>query len=175
MCWLLYPNCPAKVYSNYPARHQKNIVKYYKNYPTECDTSRRDGRKYMQETSTGYVKPIGYTLISQMLKTTKHNLINHRNNESSLPTLVNTNGSTDTWIHRYYSKYSALYFTVARSTEGRSPAGFAVSVHLRPLLARVHVRSLWLNCACFCYNATKWVYFSTPHIHIRFLRANRVL
>ena len=65
----------------------------------------------MQETLTGYVKPIVYALISQKLKTTKHNLINHRNNESSLPTLVNTNCSTDTWIHRYYSEYMQICCT----------------------------------------------------------------
>ena len=46
---------------------------------------------------------------------------------------------------------------------------------VQPLLVQVHVCSLWLNCDCFCFNATKWVYFSTPHIHVWFLRANRVL
>ena len=64
--------------------------------------------------------------------------------------------------------YRALYFTVARSAEGRPPAGLTVRVSarldVRPLLARVRVCSLRLNCDCFCYNATKWVYFCTPHI-----------
>ena len=43
------------------------------------------------------------------------------------------------------------------------------------LLAWVRVCSLWLNCSCFCYNATKWVYFSTFHIHVRFLHANSLV
>ena len=43
------------------------------------------------------------------------------------------------------------------------------------VVARVRVCSLWLNCDRFCYNSTKWVYFSTSHIHVRFLRANSLI
>ena len=72
------------------------------------------------------------------------------------------------WI---FCLYSALYYTVARSAEGRPPGrphypGFSASVHVRPLLAQVRVCSLWLNCDCFCYNATKWVYFSSPDLTV---------